>query len=153
MFLLGTFTTFGVWSNLPIAYALTSAAIIAGFLGLHWAHQASHALRRNPRLGGKAHARLGATLALVALLGSAYASGLLLLLIHPVAWTFWIALGIVLLPAHFGRKAGEISFLQALDPEAGTSQCGRCGDRVALGNGQWTEDRWVCLTCGSVPGV
>ncbi len=153
LLLMGTLATFGVWFNLPAAYVLTGASVVVGLLGLHWAHQASHALRRNPQLVGKAHARLGATLALVAVFGSSYANGFLVFMIHPIAWIFWIAVGTVLLASHFERKSREDAFLGALDSRTGTSTCADCGARIGIEDGQWTEDGWVFMSCSPTAGA
>lgn len=144
-----TLAIFGVWFNLLLAYVLTGASVVAGLLGLHWAHQASHALRRNPPLIGKAHARLGAGLAFLGVIASSYANGVLLLMTHPVAWIFWIAIGTAMLVSHYERKSREDAYFQGLDARTGTSTCARCGARVGPEDGQWTDDSWVCLACST----
>ena len=153
LLLSGTLATFGIWFNLPLAYVLTGASVAVGLLGLHWAHQASHALRKNPRLVGKAHARLGATLAFFGVFVSSYANGFLLLMMHPVAWIFWISVGTALLAIHYERRSREDALLKALDARAGTSTCAQCGARIAIEDGHWTEDWWVCRTCSLAAGA
>ena len=153
LLLTGTLATFGVWFSLPLAYVLTGASLVIGLFGLHWAHQASHALRRNPSLGGRTHARLGAALAFLAVLVSSYANGFLLLMMHPFSWIFWIAVGAVLLVIHFERKSREDAFFEALDDRSGTSTCACCGARISIEDGQWTEDAWVCMTCSPIEGA
>ena len=149
LLLLGTFATFGVWFNLPLAYVLTGASVVVGLLALHWAHQASHAMRRNPRLVGKTHARLGAGLALSGVFASSYANGVLLLMTHPLAWIFWIVIGTVLLSSHYERKWREDAFFRGLDVSTDTSRCARCGVRIGLEDGRWTHDLWVCMPCST----
>ena len=153
LLLSATLATFGVWFNLPLAYVLTGASVAVGLLGLHWAHQASHALRGNPKLVGKAHARLGAMLAFFGLFGSSYANGLLFLMMHPVAWIFWISVGAVLLLMHYDRRSREDTLLKALDAPSGTYTCAQCGARIAIGDGSSTEDRWICKTCSLTAGA
>ena len=150
LLLTGTLATFGVWFSLPLAYVLTGASLVIGLLGLHWAHQASHALRRNPSLAGRAHARLGAALALLAVFVSSYANGFLLLMMQPASWIFGIAVGAALLAIHFQRKSREDAFFEALDDRSGTSTCAHCGARISIEDGQWTEDAWVCMTCSPI---
>ncbi len=101
------FATLGPWFNLVVAYGLGVAAMVAGTLGLVWAHAASHRLRRRASRAGARVAGLGALASIIALSVSAYFVGLLTLVLNPLVLTIVIALLLLFLVLHFGPSPIE----------------------------------------------
>jgi len=105
------FASFGPWFNLVVAYGLAGGAMVAGILGLVWAHAASHRLRHRDSRPGARTAGLGTLASVIALAMAVYATGLSFILLSPVILPFVFALLVVFFALHFGsaRDQGETS--------------------------------------------
>ena len=87
-----TFATFGPWFNAVMAYVLTGASFAAGVLGVVWAHEAYHRLRRDPTRSGSTPAGLGALASVGAIAVSVYFTGLLAVIVSPLLLPIWTGL-------------------------------------------------------------
>jgi len=75
------FATFGSWFNLFLAYLLMLGSMTMALVGLWRADRAAHEAARNPAMTNGIYARSGAALSVVALLLSAYYTGLLVVVV------------------------------------------------------------------------
>jgi hypothetical protein len=90
--------TFGPWFNLTLGYTLMIASFVAACFGVGWADRASHEGKRNPAIANGIYAKSGAALSILALLVSAYYSGLFVFLV--VFAPLWMIVGLLLYALH-----------------------------------------------------